>query len=544
MSRKPKTPLLAFLQRACHAAMVCESTETSVEALEERRFAHHRQHLSQSLHLNRREFLKSTLGAAALSGLLLSTPKAMGSSQTSPRIAIVGGGIAGLNAAYQLKKAGYHSTIYEGSAASSWGRIQTRQYHGNKLTAELGGEFIDTGHADMRQLAREFRLPLINLVDDTSRSRLIKDSYYFGGKHYSEREVIQKFRPLAGKIKADADSLPNSISYNSSALPEAVKKLDHTSIEQYLKDKDHLGLQADWLYDLLNVAYTSEFGLEIGEQSSLNFLTMISTDLSHGFEIFGESDEKYRIRGGNSKLIEALIDKLKNQIETNRQLETIRQKDGKYTLHFSSGPEVPADYLILAIPFSTLRKVDLKRVALTAQKRAAIHKLGYGTNSKLLLDVSSRVWREQKRAGYLFSEKVHNGWDNSQGQMNNRGEGGYTVFIGGEAGRNLRENQAGMYVDNLEGAFKGFRQAQTVTQVINWSERPLSEASYACYKVGQWTTLAGAEFEPDGNLYFCGEHCSQDYQGYMNGGAETGGAVAANLLRKLKRTALRTGLRV
>lgn len=530
MSRKPKTPLLAFLQKACNSAIICEEMNASEEELLERRLTNPSRHDAQPGLQSRREFLSNAVAAAVLSNLLLFPARETKAAPTSPSIAIVGGGIAGLNAAYQLKKRGVRATIYEGSSKDSWGRIQTRRSD-NGLTAELGGEFIDSGHADMLQLVKEFRLPLIDVERDTKRAGLVKDSYYFGGQHYTERDVIRQFRLVARKIKADADSLPDSISYKSTSLPPKVSQLDHTSIQQYLTE--HLDLRANWLYDLLAGAYTSEFGLDIGVQSALNFLTMIDTDVSHGFKIFGESDERYKILGGNGTLINALVKALTGQIEKGRKLEAIRQRDGKYSLHFSSGKDVAADLVILAIPFTTLTKVDLNRMALTPKKREAIKVLGYGTNSKLLVDVSSRVWRNQQRAGYLFSEKVQNGWDNSQGQKENRGAGGYTVYLGGEVGKTLKKGDADLYLDNLDGAFHGLSKAVTGIEVVNWERMDLINASYSCYKVGQWTGIAGVEFEPDGNLFFCGEHCSTDYQGYMNGGAETGGRVAQAVLRKI-----------
>ena len=56
---------------------------------------------------------------------------------------------------------------------------------------------------------------------------------------------------------------------------------------------------------------------------------------------------------------------------------------------------------------------------------------------------------------------------------------------------------------------------------------------FRSYLPGQYTSIAGAEFEPVGNLYFAGEHTSLDYQGYMNGGAETGRRAAEGILEKL-----------
>ncbi|MGQ0645243.1 MAG: FAD-dependent oxidoreductase, partial [Elusimicrobiota bacterium] len=57
-----------------------------------------------------------------------------------------------------------------------------------------------------------------------------------------------------------------------------------------------------------------------------------------------------------------------------------------------------------------------------------------------------------------------------------------------------------------------------------------SRGSYACYTPGLWTSLAGAEGEPVGNLFFAGEHCSSEFQAYMNGGAETGRKAAEAIL--------------
>jgi len=56
--------------------------------------------------------------------------------------------------------------------------------------------------------------------------------------------------------------------------------------------------------------------------------------------------------------------------------------------------------------------------------------------------------------------------------------------------------------------------------------------SYSCYLPGQ-ARFSGLEGERVGNLHFCGEHTSVDYQGYMNGGAESGERVAAELLDDL-----------
>lgn len=69
--------------------------------------------------------------------------------------------------------------------------------------------------------------------------------------------------------------------------------------------------------------------------------------------------------------------------------------------------------------------------------------------------------------------------------------------------------------------------------MMHWPGYQFTLGSYSCYKVNQWTTIAGAEFESVDNLHFAGEHCSYDFQGYMNGGAETGRRAAEEILLKL-----------
>ena len=68
---------------------------------------------------------------------------------------------------------------------------------------------------------------------------------------------------------------------------------------------------------------------------------------------------------------------------------------------------------------------------------------------------------------------------------------------------------------------------------MHWPTFPWTKASYSCYKPGQWTTIAGAEGLPVGNLFFAGEHCSYDFQGYMNGAAQSGADTAKAVMAKV-----------
>src|SRR5215831_12443896 len=114
----------------------------------------------ESRETSRRSFLRTvgTVSAISVAGgtwIFAATP---------PRIAIVGGGIAGLNAALTLQDAGFPFTIYEGS-----GRIGGRMHSdttswANGQVSEHCGELIDTSHKTILGLAKRFQIPVDDLL--------------------------------------------------------------------------------------------------------------------------------------------------------------------------------------------------------------------------------------------------------------------------------------------------------------------------------------------------------------------------------------------
>ncbi len=478
--------------------------------------------------LSRRDFVKGalTLGAASLL-----TGCKLGKSSAGPSIAIVGAGIAGLQAAHVLAKAGLGCELYEAGARSG-GRILTLQnLVAPGLYTEAGGEFLDSSHQDMMDLAREFGLAITD-AQGGDAAGLIENAWYFGGRARSEAEVAAAVRDISGALGVDLGAMPEDIRAGAGGKAE---QLDQHSLEAYL---DHRGVTG-WLRDLLITAYVSEFGLDAGEQSCLNLLTLVSLDISGGrFEVFGDSDERFRIQGGNQALTDAMAAKYADRTRLGHRLEAVSEDGEGYKLAFQTeaGPvEKKFDAVILALPFTLLRSVDI-RVDLPAPKRKAIAELGYGTNSKLFMGFSSRPWRKAGFAGTFFADNsLQSGWDHTRVQPGPAG--GITIFQGGKAGLALGSAgpsvQAPGIADALEQVFPGSRAARNGTVgAFAWPTYPWSLGSYACYKVGQWTSLAGEEAKPVGNLFFAGEHCSVDYQGYMNGGAVTGREAAQAILAK------------
>lgn len=452
-------------------------------------------------------------------------------STSGPSVAIIGAGIAGLHAAHTLAKRGFGNfTIYEGANVIG-GRIRTaKNLLATGLTTELGGEFIDSGHADMLQLAQEFGLPLLD-TQAPSETALIKDAYFFNGRLYSLAQIVSAFRPIASRIQADIDQLPDSVDYTTTSGPGL--RFDWLSISEYLLIIGAPGL----IRSLLTVAYETEFGLSCDVQTALNLLTLISTDTSGGqFEVFGDSDERYKIEGGNQQIVDRLAGLYQDSIKTGAVLRAVTTYGTKLDLVFDGCATVRADYVLLTLPFTKLRQVQLN-VSLPTRKRRAIWELGYGTNAKLLLGFSNRPWRSQSYSGYVFSDNgLQSGWDNSQLQAGS--SGGFTVYTGGVTGTLLGVGSAALqaqyYLPKLNQIFPGASARYNGrAERFHWPSSPFALGSYACYTVGQKTSFGGAEGESVNNLFFAGEHCSADYQGYMNGGAETGRDAAEKILEAI-----------
>ena len=538
---KARTSLLRALQKAFQLAVV--ANEPGAPTADEL--------ADLATGQNRRDFLAATakLGVLVGAGGLLAAcetvavepaaPSARGVADArgpQPRVAIVGAGMAGLNCAYQLKKAGVRADIYEASNRAG-GRIFTaRGLMGPGLTTELGGEFIDSGHADMLDLVQEFGLPLYD-VEAPSETALVKDAFFFGGRHHTVAQVVQAFQPYAAQIQADGRSLPNNtITYDQ--LSNSAARFDQLSISGYF---DTLGMTG-WIRTLLEEAYITEYGREPNDQTAINFLWMFQADANKGtIAIFGISDERYKIQGGNQQLTDAMAARLPGQVTLQRKLVALSQTGSEYQLTFElpdrSRTVVTADYVVLTLPFSTLRTVALN-LPLPIWKTNAIQNLGYGTNAKLFLGFNGRPWRANGYTGYFFSDTVtQGGWDGSQLQPGNVGT--YTVFVGGQVGVAMGtgspQSQADQHLRVLDAAWPGTRAAFNGTvERFHWPTHPHTLGSYACYRVGQYSTIAGAEIKPVGNLFFAGEHCSAWYQGYMNGAAETGRMAASSVQAALR----------
>ncbi len=480
---------------------------------------------------SRREFLlTSTLAlAGAATACVPLAPQRPGAAD----VVVIGAGIAGLTAAHRLVQAGVKVRLFEAQNRIGGRILSLRNHFADGQVAELGGELIDSGHRHLRSLAAELGLALDDFEQD--QPELARAVWFFEGHRRSEQEVIEAFLPIAAAIERDLATLgEGDITYHT---PQNAAALDRESLSDWFDRHSISG----WIRSLLAVAYTTEMGLEPEQQSALNLLTFISAE-PDPFRVFGESDERFHVRGGNDLVIQELGRRLGSVIETGAVLESLRQSAaGAYRLSLrrdGASSEVTASHVILTLPVTTLRQVDLT-LDLPVIKRRAIAELAYGTNAKLMIGFARRIWRESTASdGSSFSDLPYQtSWETSRMQAGAAGI--LTNFVGGQHGIDIGQgsaaDQAERAVADLERLYPGIA-AQRIGMRearFHWPSHPWTQGSYLCLRPGDWTGLGGAIAEPVGRLRFAGEHCSTLAQGFMEGGCETGENAAAELLAEL-----------
>ena len=522
-----RTPLARLLRRAL---AVARRAQHSPLPLDELLGLEREQRLARA---SRRDFLRAA-GAGA-TGLALAACGALPARSVplgGRAVAIVGAGVAGLTAAWRLRQAGIAADVYEANSRVGGRMYSLRGHFPNDQVVELGGELIDTSHVRIRGLAAELGLELDDLLADGAG--LSQEVWHFGGQRRGERELIEALGPLARALERDQARLPDAdITWRT---PHGLEDLDRLSMAQWL---DREGVDG-WLRQLVDVSYTTEMGAEPALQSALNLIDFIGIEDGH-FSLFGESDERFHVRGGNDLVVKGLAGRLEDAIHTGMVLEAIAQSaDGGSVLSFRQGTasrEVRADLVILALPFTTLRRVRID-APMTPAKRLAIDTLGYGNNAKLMIGFNARPWRAQDSNGSVFTDlPFQSSWETSRAQP---GAGGILTNVTGGAhavaiGAGPARVQAERSVAQLEQVFPGIGAArQGATEVrFHWPSQPWVMASYACYAPGQWTTLRGAPGEVEGRLHFAGEHTALDTQGFMEGGVESGERAAAEVLERL-----------
>jgi monoamine oxidase len=496
----------------------------------------------------RRQYL-ANIGAAAAGLALSSKVTANALTQQQPRIAIIGAGVSGLNCALTLADHGLRSTVYEANARIG-GRMFSNNggYWDDKQVTEWCGELIDTNHETIQGLASRFGLALDDLT--AAEDPRSEDTYFFDGNYYRRSQAILDFAPVFAAVQADAEAADYPTTYNTST--RAGRKLDEMSVWEWIQKRVPGGHNSK-MGQLLDVAYAIEYGADTRKQSSLNLVYLLSGS-DEDFEIFGESDERYHVHGGNELIprsIAQYLESLGTPVQTGKRLTAIRRRpDGAYRLNFETTGgrnEIVADLVVLTLPFAVLRTLDYGGAGFDALKHKAIEELGRGQNGKLQLQFNSRVWTQGgpwgRSNGSSYADTGYQiTWEPTRGQSGQRGI--LNDYTGGNVAERMNskvpfafggnpdvQRDASRFLKQIYGVFPGLPSlwnGKVTSSLPHLS--PSFNCSYSFWRVGQYHTIAGYEAVRQRNVFFAGEHTSIDFQGFMEGAAVEGARAAGEIL--------------
>jgi len=201
--------------------------------------------------LTRRRMMQlsaAAAGAAAVTSVLDWSAYAKQERPKGP-VGIVGGGVAGLTAAYRLQQHGAKPVLFE--ASDRWGgRMFTKYDFYQGMFCERGGELVDSNHKDLLHLLHEFGICRQKL--DCANGG--EDLYFFEGEFRTNKDLLGPkqsgaFRPIlkqigddAGNLYCDCDDPTGEYKWTAHA-----SELDHTSLKDYLERCRGTTKTDDWV---------------------------------------------------------------------------------------------------------------------------------------------------------------------------------------------------------------------------------------------------------------------------------------------------------
>jgi monoamine oxidase len=497
--------------------------------------------------LTRREFLlrASALGggisASSIFGALAAVPEAA----TPLDIVVVGAGLAGLCAAYELEKRGHRVTLLEADQRHVGGRTRTLRF-GDGLYGEAGAMRIPTRHEITRRYVREFGLPLRKFVLSNPQAY-----YFLRGERQRIADVAKLSRLYAlrddERNKSPDDLWADSVGKTAAGLSEQerteltgekltsarVRLLDQMSLQQVFESA---GLSEEAV-EFLAVTQGQETELATGATETIReeFLEV----WSQGFD---------EIVGGTDRLASAFASKLRSKPKLGCEVVRLTQQPDRRraaAIYRERGVEKRAegDFVLCTLPFPVLTRIAVEP-EFSGPKWRAIRELNYDSSTKVLVVCNRRFWETDDGIfGGGTSTDLPTGTtyypsDNADAKDPRVSKGPGVMLASyswGQAARRLASlphpERAAVVLQHLSRVHPQLRQPGILRQTASWSwdNHPYSAGAFAWFMPGQHTALYRYVTAPEGRIYFAGEHTSLAHT-WMQGALESGLRAAQQML--------------
>jgi monoamine oxidase len=487
--------------------------------------------------MRRRDFLTtSALTAAALPFVdpfaAAGEVQALDRRGPSQKVVVVGAGLAGLCAAYQLTRAGHDVLVLEAQRRAG-GRVETLRDFAEDLCAETGATRIPENHAFSLKYVKAFGLELDPFLPPGAAI------YYLRGQRLAVRSGERPEWPirltpeeralgLAGmQEKAYGGLLAQmgDVASPSWVPPDDLRKYDRLTFTELLRQR---GLSED----AIHLRRTASGGFDDTRphegDSALRRLRTIALE--------SPGAAYYKIRGGNDRLPRAFALRLADKIRYGCPVVRIeRDRDAAVRVVWNESGEaksLSADRVVVAVPFTLLRRIEVVP-PFSEEKTRAIDELSYGSSTKVFLQTRTRFWAEEGLSGFGYTD-LHDYmqvWELGHTQPGPRGLlVAYAKFSGARELDALDEERriataveaVGRVHPELPRHFEGGRSK-------SWDLDPWARGAFAILRPGDVMRLEPHIGRAEGRVHFAGEHTSPWLGGWMHSALESGERVAREI---------------